>query len=319
MLGRLIFSRKAKAGKAPPQGGGERFAAPAPAFDEAAYLESNPDVAARVEAQFDMSGWRHFVEEGWLENRVGVPPFIYEEVRRRKNYEVDQVLPPAFLRKRIHGSEDVETFEQVGRAVAADVIVYLNRVKGAGAEFRILDFGVGCARVLKPLQELANQTSSRREAIEWHGSDIDVQAIEWCKAYLGKQGEFVVNDVMPPLPFTDRFFDFVYSISIFTHLPETMQFAWLQEINRVLKVGGEAVISTHSFGPPRKRKEERLIAHGFHHGGGKGAEGLPDFYQTSYHTREYIEREWPKCIAVEAFVEKGVNTDQNLVLCRRLA
>ena len=90
-----------------------------------------------------------------------------------------------------------------------------------------------------------------------------------------------------------------------------MQFAWLEDINRVLKPGGRAVISTHSFGAPRKRKEEKLIARGFHHGGGKGAEGLPDFYQTSYHTREYIEREWAKVIAVESFVEKGVNKDQN--------
>ena len=138
------------------------------------------------------------------------------------------------------------------------------------------------------------------------------------QAFLSGRGTFAVNATMPPLPYPDRFFDFVYSISIFTHLPESMQFAWLGEINRVLKVGGEAVISTHSFGAPRKRKEEKLIAHGFHHGGGKGAEGLPDFYQTSYHTREYIEREWPKVIAVESFVEKGVNKDQNLVLCRRL-
>ena len=318
MLGRNKWSLKRRAGPAPARAGNDRLAIPSPEFDEQAYLRSNPDVAATVEATPGFSGWRHFVEQGWLENRVGVLQSVYDEVRRRRNYEVDQVLPPAFLRKRIHGSEDLDTFEQVGRAVAADVIVYLNRVKTAGAEFRILDFGVGCARVLKPLQELANQTSSRREAIEWHGSDIDVQAIEWCKAYLGKRGEFAVNDAMPPLTFPDGFFDFIYSISIFTHLPEMMQFAWLKEINRVLKVGGEAVISTHSFGPPRKRKEERLIAHGFHHGGGAGAEGLPDFYQTSYHTREYIEREWGKVIAVESFVEKGVNNDQNLVLCRRL-
>ena len=80
---------------------------------------------------------------------------------------------------------------------------------------------------------------------------------------------------------------------------------------------GRNVVLDKSFGAPRKRKEEKLIARGFHHGGGKGAEGLPDFYQTSYHTREYIEREWSKYISVEAFIEKGVNKDQNLVLCRR--
>jgi SAM-dependent methyltransferase len=317
MLGRGKWSLKRKAA-APALGAGDRFATAPAGFDQTLYLKQNPDVAATVEATPGFSAWRHFVEQGWLENRVGVSRALYEEVRRRKNYEIDQVLPPAFLRKRIHGSEDINTFEQAGRAVASDLVGYLKRADASGPEFRVLDFGVGCARVLTPLQDLSRKSSSPRETIHWHGSDIDGQAIEWCRTYLGSRGEFAVNDAMPPLPYADRFFDFVYSISIFTHLPEAMQFAWLKDINRVLKSGGAAVISTHSFGPPRNRKGERLIARGFLHGGGKGAECLPDFYQTSYHTREYIEREWSKVIAVESFIEKGVNKDQNLVLCRRL-
>jgi ubiquinone/menaquinone biosynthesis C-methylase UbiE len=318
MLGRLKFSRKAGTGKAPPPDDGDGLAAPAIGFDEAAYLRSNPDVAAKVEAEPGMSGWRHFVEQGWLENRIGVSRAVYQEVRRRKNYEIDHTLPPAFLRNRIHGSDDVDTFEQVGRAVASDLVGYLKRAEASGPDFRVLDFGVGCGRILVPLQDLVRKSAPRPDAIQWRGSDIDRQAIEWCSTYLGSRGEFAVNETMPPLPFPDRFFDFVYSISIFTHLPEAMQFAWLGEINRVMQAGGVAVMSTHSFGPARKPKEERLIARGFHHGGGKGAEGLPDFYQTSYHTHEYIQREWGKYLSVEAFVEKGINKDQNLVLCRRL-
>jgi SAM-dependent methyltransferase len=318
MLGRLKWAGKRRAGAAPAPSGDDRLAAMPAEFDEGLYLKLNPDIAAKVEAEPGFSGWRYFIEQGWLENRLGVLPSLYAEVRRRKNYELDHVLPPAFLRKRIHGSEDINTFEQVGRAVALDIVGYLERVQRSGVEFRALDFGVGCGRILVPLQELTRNSAPPQAAIQWYGSDIDSQAIDWCSAYLGARAKFVVNQTMPPLPFPDRFFDFVYSISIFTHLPEAMQFAWLKDINRVLKPGGRAVISTHSFGAPRKRKEEKLIARGFHHGGGKGAEGLPDFYQTSYHTREYIEREWAKVIAVESFVEKGVNKDQNLVLCGRL-
>src|SRR5271166_3282619 len=146
MLGRYKWTRKGKPAASPVSSGGEKFATPAARFDESLYLKHNPDVAAKVAAEPGLSGWRYFVDRGYLENRIGVSPSVYEEVRRSRNYEVDQVLPPAFLRKRIHGSEDVETFEQVGRAVAADVIVYLNRLRAAGAEFRVLDFGVGCAR-----------------------------------------------------------------------------------------------------------------------------------------------------------------------------
>ena len=148
MLGRLKFSRKTKAGKPAPPAGDEWFAAPAPGFDEAAYLRANPDVAAKVAAQPGSSGWGHFVAEGWLENRVGVPRPVYDEVRGRRIYELEHILPPAFLRQRFHGATDVNTFEQVGGAVAADLIGYLNLVKAAGPEFRVLDFGVGCARVL---------------------------------------------------------------------------------------------------------------------------------------------------------------------------
>jgi SAM-dependent methyltransferase len=318
MLGRGKWSLRRKPVQVQPPGASDPLASPSPEFDERTYLAHNPDVAARVEATPGMSGWRYFVEQGWLENRIGAPRSLYDEIRWRKNYEVDHVLPPSFLRKRIHGADDTNTFEQAGRAIAADVVKYLDRAGASGAEFRVLDFGVGCARVLRPLQDLVQGASPPRDRMEWYGCDIDGQAIEWCQTYLSSRAKFVVNDTMPPAPFADRFFDFIYSISIFTHLPEAMQFAWLGEINRVLKPGAVAVISTHSFGAPRKRKEEKLIARGFHHGG-KGAEGLPDFYQTSYHTREYIEREWAKHIAVEAFVERGVNTDQNLVLCRRLA
>ena len=69
--------------------------------------------------------------------------------------KLDQVLPPAFLRKRIHGARISTHSSRSGRAVASDLIGYLGRVQALGPEFRVLDFGVGCARVMKPLLELA--------------------------------------------------------------------------------------------------------------------------------------------------------------------
>jgi hypothetical protein len=118
-LGRMKWSRKGSSASSPgSSGGGDRLATPLPGFDESEYLKQNPDVAAKVSATPGLSGWRYFVEQGCLENRVGIPPSVYHEVRRQWTYEIDHVLPPAFLRERIHGSEDVETFEQVGRAIA---------------------------------------------------------------------------------------------------------------------------------------------------------------------------------------------------------
>ena len=84
MLGRLKWAGKRRAAPAP--AGDDRQAAPPPEFDEALYLKQNPDVATKVEAEPQSSGWRYFIEQGWLENRLGVPPSVYAEVRRRKNY-----------------------------------------------------------------------------------------------------------------------------------------------------------------------------------------------------------------------------------------
>ena len=155
----------------------------------------------------------------------------------------------------------METFEQVGRAIASDLFDYLIERTRPGPTFACSISASDAARVLTPLQDLALKSRRRaRETIQWYGSRYRRPSDRLVPDLFGLAGEFVVNETMPPLPFPDRFFDFVYSISIFTHLPEAMQFAWLEEINRVLKAGGEAVISTHSFGPPRKperRKADR--------------------------------------------------------------
>jgi ubiquinone/menaquinone biosynthesis C-methylase UbiE len=94
-----------------------------------------------------------------------------------------------------------------------------------------------CGRILRPLAELCRTTPLSPDPIQWYGTDIDAQTISWCQRHLGSIGKFVLNDIRPPLPFRDQFFDFVFSISIFTHLPEDMQFGWLKDINRVLKTG----------------------------------------------------------------------------------
>jgi ubiquinone/menaquinone biosynthesis C-methylase UbiE len=182
----------------------------------------------------------------------------------------------------------------------------------------VLDLGVGCGRVLKPLVDLYRKKSTFRQTTQWHGADIDGQAIEWCRMYLASYGEFVVNDISPPLPFNDGFFDLIYCISIFTHLPENLQFAWLKEITRVLKVDGRALLSTLPLEAMSKPAGDKQAAGGFRHPVGKGTQGLPKTYQDSYHSREYIEAEWSKHVKIESFAEKAINNQQDLIVCRPL-
>ena len=193
------------------------------------------------------------------------------------------------------------------------------RVGPYGDDFRILDFGVGCGRVIRPLHELCLDTHLTDGKLQWFGSDIDAEAIAWCRSALESIGTFVVNSHTPPLPFDDQYFDFVYSISIFTHLPEDMQFAWLSELRRVMRIGSFAMLTTHSTDLiPTSLKETLQNPEFYYHVGG-GTEGLPTFYQKSHHSIEYIHKRWSEYFAVRKIIPKGIARRQDLVLCQRVA
>jgi ubiquinone/menaquinone biosynthesis C-methylase UbiE len=294
-------------------------------FDEEAYLRENPDVAECVRSFPETNGWEHFARFGYLQNRRGVPPRLSGYVKRYREALEATMKPaaPAHLRKRVHGDENLPGFERVGRMLAANVSGQLMRVGPYGDDFRILDFGVGCGRVIRPLHELCLETHLTDGKLHWFGSDIDAEAIAWCSSTLESIGTFVVNSHMPPLPFDDQYFDFMYSISIFTHLPEDMQFAWLSELRRVMRIGSFAVLSTHSIDLIPTFVKEKLENPEqdpeFYYYVGGGTEGLPDFYQVSYHSHEYIHKRWSEYFAIRKIIPKGIAQRQDLVLCQRLA
>jgi ubiquinone/menaquinone biosynthesis C-methylase UbiE len=290
-------------------------------FDEEAYLRENHDVAQHVRSHPETNGWEHFARLGYLQNRRGVPPRLFNYVKSYREAREPTIRPaaPAHLRKRVHGDENLPSFEAVGRMLAANVFGQLMRVGPYGDDFRILDFGVGCGRVIRPLHELCLYTYLTDGKLHWFGSDIDAEAIAWCRSAIESIGTFVVNSHMPPLPFDDQYFDFVYSISIFTHLPEDMQFAWLSELRRVIRIGSFAVLSTHSDDLIPTSLKETLQNPEFYYHVGRGTEGLPAFYQVSYHSIEYIHKRWSEYFAVRKIIPKGIARKQDLVLCQRVA
>jgi SAM-dependent methyltransferase len=103
-------------------------------------------------------------------------------------------------------------------------------LEGMGA---LLDFGCGCGRVTRHWSGLPGDV---------HGTDYNPLLVGWCAANL-PFAEFRVNGLEPPLPYDDSSFDFLYSISIFTHLDEPLQVPWMQELVRVLRPGGLILIT----------------------------------------------------------------------------
>jgi SAM-dependent methyltransferase len=75
-----------------------------------------------------------------------------------------------------------------------------------------------------------------------YGIDIDQDNIAWAREHL-PEVSLLHGPLMPPTPYPANEFDLVYGISVMTHLTRTIQEAWLQEICRILRPGGLALLT----------------------------------------------------------------------------
>jgi len=97
----------------------------------------------------------------------------------------------------------------------------------------ILDFGCGSGRVIRYWRDVRGRVV---------GTDYNADLVDWCAKHL--PFSFHVNDLDPPLRYPDGTFDFVYALSVFTHLDEARQVAWRDELLRVLRPGGFLLFTT---------------------------------------------------------------------------
>jgi SAM-dependent methyltransferase len=92
-----------------------------------------------------------------------------------------------------------------------------------------------------------------------HGCDYNPKLVAWCRHNL-TFASFKTNGLAPPLPYEDQQFDLIYCVSVFTHLTEPLQHAWMAELHRVLRPGGLLVFSTRGDAHrERLNEQERAI------------------------------------------------------------
>lgn len=256
---------------------------------------------------------------GWLIKRR-IQDVCDDIIEIQQRFSLQQIkekfppMPPKALQIRVAGAYYPDFFKH-GESIFCDIENIL-KAQGFGiSNFeRILDFGCGCGRMLIP-------GSLMLPPGKLSGTDIDEQAIVWLRNNYNSFNDLSVNGFMPPTKYSDGTFDFIYSISIFTHLPEEMQHAWLKELARLIRPGGCGVFTVHGENffhlLLKQASRDALQKNGFAYEADTIKEGLPEFYQNAFHTHEYIRRQWSRYFEVVAIYPKGVGNHQDAVLVRK--
>ena len=207
-------------------------------------------------------------------------------------------LPPAELRYRVSSSPDAQNFITIGKKCAHDIQSALRKAGHDLAGFeRILDFGCGCGRTLVHLKDLAPRA-------QFDGTDIDEGAIEWCKEHL-RFATFKVGQASPPTDYASESFDFIYAISVFTHLDEDFQFQWLEELRRIAKPGGVLLLTVDSSLVGEK---DFVFQRSYEDG------LFPAWYQNAFHSAKYVRENFGKYFEVTRYFARGMNEHQDVVV-----
>lgn len=221
-------------------------------------------------------------------------------------------IPPARLLFVTSATSDVGWFFKSGEATRQAFTRALEGIGRPIESFRsVLDFGCGCGRMLRQWRDV--------EGPRFFGTDYNAQLASWCSANLD-HAAVGRNALIPPLSYGDRAFDLCYSVSVFTHLPESVQEAWLRELHRVIEPGG-ILLATLS-GEGDLGRTTRAEQNRFHAGelvvidGSLAGTNLCG----AYHPEAYVRRAWAPYFRVLDFVPQGAKgcPNQDLYVLERV-
>jgi SAM-dependent methyltransferase len=155
--------------------------------------------------------------------------------RRPIGIENDLPLPPNDLAMRVGGTFG-EEFRERGKATKECLLRSLPEDFDWRGK-RVLDFGCGAGRTLRHFAAEASET-------EFWGCDIDARSINWLKRSAGHLFKIFANTPEPKLAMPSNYFDLVYCISVFTHIPKNWS-EWLEELRRIIAPDGTLLCTFH--------------------------------------------------------------------------
>ena len=226
-------------------------------------------------------------------------------------------LPDDSRRVRVHGSADAASFRVTGATAIGQLKAGYEGVTGErwDAIGELLDWGCGSGRTTRFL---------RGSPVKVTGVDVDADNVRWCQANL-PFGTFEPIPLLPPTPLPADRFDAAMGVSIFTHLSEPVQRAWLGELARVVRPGGHVLVTKHGPGAMaylRVTPAERAAL------AKTGVADRPDpalaghiddasYYRCTFHTDEYVRRVWGERFEVRAILTAHVGLQDLVVLRKR--
>lgn len=154
-------------------------------------------------------------------------------------------LPPAYLAFDAYSSSHWEFYKVSGEQTASFLKTIADTYFPGGHSLSaVYEWGCGPARITRQMPAVFGP-------VELHASDYNAQTIAWCKENIPGV-HFMKNELRPPLSYPDNMFDFIYAVSVFTHLSEKNCLDWAHELYRVLRPGGILLITTDSDSVYRK-------------------------------------------------------------------
>ncbi len=242
-------------------------------------------------------------------------------------------VPPLRLRTRV-GTPGASDFIVSGRESAEDLTGALLEVDLDLTAFdSVLDFGCGPARVLPHIASLSPTAACA-------GCDVDEASIAWARRRHPHIG-WAVSNYAPPLPWPDDHFALVYSVSVFSHLGEALQDRWLAEVQRVLRPGGVALLSTHGahafeqfrsgsvttrWCPPAafaraplQPEEFVFVPYRRSIWNRTDLPGIGAEYGLTFHGDDYIRERWADGLNIVAIVPHAMTRWQDIVVAKKIS
>ncbi len=149
----------------------------------------------------------------------------------------DAIIPPDYI---LYESFRL-SYERyiVGGKKSADFIYQFKQKYFQNLSINMLDWGCGPARILQQLKSAYPNNN-------YYGTDYNSETIKWCKNSFSDI-HFEVNGTTPPIVFKDKKFQFIYGVSILTHMSQENNILWLSELHRILDSNGILLITTQGL------------------------------------------------------------------------